>query len=69
MQGIARGDWAGVETLPANYRRTAGLQEKCTTYGTQSKLEHLTYGPMQFAHCTSKRLQRGLTKVLHNVPY
>lgn len=68
-QGIAREDWAGPETLPANYRGTAGLQEKCTAYGTQSKIEHLTYGPMQFTLCTAKRLQRGLTEVLHNVPY
>lgn len=68
-QGIAREIWAGAETLPANYSRTAGVWEKCTTYGTQPKFEHLTYGPTQFAQCTAKRLQRDLTEVLHNVPY
>lgn len=31
-QGIAREDWAGAETLPANYRRTAGLEEKCNIW-------------------------------------
>lgn len=67
--GTVRKDWAGAETLPANYRGTAGLQEKCTTYGTQSNFEHLTYGPTQFTHCAAKRLQRRLTEVLHNVPY
>lgn len=61
-QRIAREDWAGAETLPANYRGTAEVQEKCTTYGTQSKFEHLTYGPKQFTQCTAKRLQRDRTE-------
>lgn len=68
-QRIAKEDWAGAETLPANYMGTAEVQEKCTTYGTQYEFEHLTYGPTQFAQCTAKRFQRDLTEALHNVPY